>query len=149
MIIDTLTGEYKLLKADILHDVGRSINPAIDIGQIEGGFIQGAGWLTLEELYWDDNGELKTHAPSTYKIPTSRDAPNEFNVKLFESENLEDTVYKSKAVGEPPLMLAPSVFFAIKDAIGSLSGDNFFELNAPATPERVLKSVQEVMCAHE
>ena len=92
---------------------------------------------------------LKTHAPSTYKIPTSRDIPNEFNVKLFESENLEDTVYKSKAVGEPPLMLAPSVFFAIKDAIRSLADNKIINLNAPATPERILKSVQEVMCAYE
>ena len=110
--IDTLTGEMQVLRADILHDVGRSINPAIDIGQIEGGFVQGMGWLTTEELYWQPQvhtHSLFTHAPSTYKIPTSVDIPHIFNVKLFNNQNQADTIYRSKAVGEPPFMLALSV----------------------------------------
>lgn len=119
--IDTLTGEMKVLRADILHDVGRSINPAIDIGQIEGGFVQGMGWLTTEELYWQPQGphagRLFTHAPSTYKIPTSVDIPHIFNVKLFNNQNQADTIYRSKAVGEPPFMLALSVFSAIRQAV--------------------------------
>ena len=142
VIIDTLTGEYNILRADILHDVGRSINPAVDIGQIEGGFVQGAGWLTSEELWWNDNGILKTHAPSTYKIPTGRDAPKDFRVSLFSGANQEDTIYNSKAVGEPPLMLGISVFMAIKDAIASVNPN--VHLDAPATPERVLKAVNRV-----
>ena len=139
VIVDTLTGEYNILRADILHDAGRSINPAIDIGQIEGGFVQGAGWLTSEELWWNDKGILKTHAPSTYKIPTGRDAPKDFRVALFEGDNQEDTIYRSKAVGEPPLMLGVSVFLAIKDAVASVKPNP--HLNAPATPEEVLKAV--------
>ena len=139
VIVDTLTGEYNILRTDILHDVGRSINPAIDIGQIEGGFVQGAGWLTSEELWWNDKGILKTHAPSTYKIPTGRDMPKDFRVALYEGENQEDTIYRSKAVGEPPLMLGTSVFLAIKDAIASVKPRP--HLNAPATPEEVLKAV--------
>ncbi|MFI4983552.1 MAG: molybdopterin cofactor-binding domain-containing protein, partial [Nevskiales bacterium] len=108
--IDTLTGESRLLRVDILHDVGRSLNPAIDIGQVEGGFLQGMGWLTSEELWWDDGGRLKTHAPSTYKIPAAGDWPEKFDVRLLEeSPNPEDTIFRSKAVGEPPLMLAISV----------------------------------------
>ncbi len=107
VIIDTLTGEMKVTRADILHDVGRSLNPALDIGQVEGGFVQGMGWLTTEELVYDAQGRLRTHAPSTYKIPCASDVPADFRVKLFESKgNKEDTIYRSKAVGEPPLMLA-------------------------------------------
>jgi xanthine dehydrogenase large subunit len=140
VIVDTLTGEYSVLRCDILHDVGRSINPAIDIGQIEGAFVQGAGWLTSEELWWDAKGIMKTHAPSTYKIPTGRDMPKDFRVQLFDGENQEDTIYRSKAVGEPPLMLGISVFLAIKDAIASVKKQP--HLNAPATPEEVLKALR-------
>jgi xanthine dehydrogenase large subunit len=134
--IDTLTGEHRLLAVDIVHDVGRSINPAIDIGQIAGGFIQGMGWLTREELVWDAKGALKTHAPSTYKIPATGDVPKHFNVTLWPHPNQEDTVYRSKAVGEPPLMLAISVWEALRDAIGQ-AGSGTVQCDAPATPERV------------
>ena len=135
--VDLLTGENRILRADILHDVGRSLNPAIDIGQIEGGFVQGAGWLTTEELVWDDAGRLRTHAPSTYKIPACADRPAIFNVALFEDgENIEDTIHKSKAVGEPPLMLAISVLMAQSHALESV-GDAYPMLDAPATPERL------------
>ncbi|KAA0211951.1 xanthine dehydrogenase molybdopterin binding subunit [Ignavibacteria bacterium CHB1] len=146
VIIDTLTGEYNILRTDILHDVGNSLNPAIDIGQIEGGFVQGTGWLTSEELYWDEKGVLKTHAPSTYKIPTSRDIPDDFRVALFDRENQENTVYRSKAVGEPPLMLSVSVFLAIKDAIAA-TGKGPIVLNAPATPEEVLRAITKARSA--
>jgi len=122
-----------------VHDVGRSLNPAIDIGQIEGGYVQGLGWLTTEELWWNDKGELKTHAPSTYKIPTARDVPADFRVMLFDNENSEDTVYKSKAVGEPPLMLGISAFLALQDAVFAVNPKA--TLNAPATPEEVLKAL--------
>jgi xanthine dehydrogenase large subunit len=144
VLIDTLTGEYKVTRVDILHDVGRSVNPAIDMGQIEGGFIQGMGWLTSEELYWDAKGRLMTHAPSTYKIPTCSDLPRQFNARIAEwSRNREDVVYRSKAVGEPPLMLAISVFHAIKDAIAAVCGHQASPaLDAPATPERVLKAIE-------
>jgi xanthine dehydrogenase large subunit len=143
VIVDTLTGEYSLLRADILHDAGRSLNPAIDIGQIEGGFVQGAGWLTSEELWWNDKGVLKTHAPSTYKIPTGRDVPKDFRVTLFEGDNIEDTIYRSKAVGEPPLMLGISVFLALRDAVAAAHPQNktLPPLMAPATPEEVLKAI--------
>ncbi len=141
--IDTLTGEYRLLRADLLHDAGRSLNPAIDRGQIEGGFIQGAGWLTREELRWNAQGELLTHAPSTYKIPALCDCPPDFRVRLFEHDNHRPTVLRSKAVGEPPLLLGFSVFFALRDAIASV-GDGRFSppLDAPATPEAVLRAVE-------
>jgi xanthine dehydrogenase large subunit len=144
--LDTLTGEYRLLRADLLHDVGRSINPAIDLGQIEGGFVQGMGWLTTEELCWNQRGELTTHAPSTYKIPTASDVPADFRVRIFErGRNREDVVARSKAVGEPPLMLAISVFHAINDAIASLAGGRISPaLDAPATPERVLLAVEDL-----
>ena len=117
--IDTLTGENRLLRVDILHDVGTSLNPAIDLGQVEGGFMQGMGWLTTEELWWNDNGRLMTHAPSTYKIPVAADVPADFNVKLWESRRAtpRTAIHRSKAVGEPPLMLAISVFHAITDAV--------------------------------
>ncbi len=141
--IDTLTGEHKFLRADLLHDVGQSLNPAIDIGQIEGGFIQGVGYLTCEELVWDSQGLLRTHAPSTYKIPTAAEIPPVFNVKLYNRVNQEPTIHRSKAVGEPPLMLAMSVWFAIADAISSLSDyRQVAELNAPATPEAIFKACQ-------
>src|SRR5690606_18586176 len=120
--IDTLTGETRLLAVDILHDVGRSLNPAIDRGQIEGGFIQGMGWLTSEELVWDGKGQLRTHAPSTYKIPLASDAPPVFNVRLADwSVNKEVNVGRSKAVGEPPFMLAISVFEALGMAVASVA----------------------------
>lgn len=142
VIVDTLTGENRLLRADILHDCGKSLNPAIDMGQIEGGFIQGVGWLTSEELWWNESGELKTHAPSTYKIPTSADVPEEFYVQMFDSPNPEKTIYRSKAVGEPPLMLGLCVFHALRDAVASVSNNTKLpRLDAPATPESVLAAV--------
>ena len=140
--IDTLTGESRVLKVDILHDVGRSINPAIDIGQIEGGFVQGVGWLTTEQLVWAGNGQLSTHAPSTYKIPTAGDVPEHFKVALWPEANREDTVFGSKAVGEPPLMLAISVWEAIKDAVATARGGKKpVLLTAPATAENVLRAL--------
>ena len=144
--IDTLTGETDILRTDILHDVGRSINPAIDIGQIEGGFVQGAGWLTHEELRWDDHGRLLTDGPATYKIPAIGDMPVQFNVALLQdSPNDAATVFHSKAVGEPPLMLAMSVFAAIRDAIAAVAQHRIFpRLNAPATPEEVLRVCSDV-----
>ena len=146
VVVDTLTGENRLLRVDILHDVGRSLNPAIDLGQIEGGFIQGMGWLTMEHLWWNDKGRLMTHAPSTYKIPVANDVPPVFNVKIWESgSNAEDSIYRSKAVGEPPLMLAISVHQAIKDAIASIADYRASpRLDTPATPEEILHSVEEL-----
>ncbi len=140
VIIDTLTGENRMLRVDILHDCGDSLNPAVDMGQIEGGFIQGAGWLTTEELSWNDKGELQTHAPSTYKIPTSSDLPVDFRVQMLtDSPNREATIYRSKAVGEPPLMLALSVISALRDAVQQAGGGT---LCAPATPEAILTALQ-------
>ncbi len=139
--IDTLTGESRVLKVDILHDVGRSINPAIDIGQIEGGFVQGMGWLTTEQLVWNDKGLLTTHAPSTYKIPTAGDVPAHFKVDLWPEPNREDNVFGSKAVGEPPFMLAISVYEALRDAIASVGDGSPVRLTAPATAENVLKAL--------
>ena len=143
--LDTRTGENRLVRVDILHDVGRSLNPAIDIGQIEGGFVQGMGWLTTEELVWNARGQLTTHAPSTYKIPTVREWPEEAHVRLLDNENAEDTIHRSKAVGEPPLMLAMSVFFALRDAVAAC-GDGRVSpvLRAPATPEALLDAVDSV-----
>ena len=143
VIIDTLTGEHRVLRVDILHDCGQSLNPAIDMGQIEGGFIQGVGWLTSEELWWNADGELKTHAPSTYKIPTCSDLPVDFRVRMLESAaNREETIHRSKAVGEPPLMLSLSVFHALRDAVASVGGNERLpRLQAPATPEAVLDAV--------
>ncbi len=143
VVIDTLTGEYRILRADILHDAGNSLNPAIDIGQVEGGYVQGAGWLTTEELVWDGDGRLRTHAPSTYKIPAMSDRPREFNVNLWDRGNLKPTIYRSKAVGEPPFMLGISAWLALSDAISSC-GSTYPSLDAPATPERVLKAVEKV-----
>jgi xanthine dehydrogenase large subunit len=143
VIVDTMTGEMRVTRVDILHDVGKSLNPAIDIGQIEGGFVQGMGWLTTEELVWDSTGRLRTHAPSTYKIPTASDVPADFRVNLFESGgNREDSIYRSKAVGEPPLMLAISVFSAITDAIISLKPAAMPRLDAPATPEAIVRAIR-------
>ena len=144
--IDTLTGEYTVDRVDILHDVGKSLNPAIDIGQVEGGFIQGMGWLTTEELVWDDKGQLRTKAPSTYKIPLASDVPPVFNVKLAEwSENKEPTIGRSKAVGEPPLMLAMSVVEALSMAVASVGDYRVApRLDTPVTPERVLMGVQRM-----
>jgi xanthine dehydrogenase large subunit len=143
-VVDTLTGENRIVRVDILHDCGRSLNPAIDFGQIEGGFIQGMGWLTTEELWFDDKGQLRTHAPSTYKIPVAGDRP-EMHMALWDGENPEDAIYRSKAVGEPPLMLAISAFSAIGDAIAAV-GDHKIppRLDAPATPERVLAAITRV-----
>ncbi len=144
--VDTLTGEYRVQQVDILHDVGESLNPALDIGQIEGGFVQGMGWLTTEELWWDQAGRLRTHAPSTYKIPVAGDVPERFTVRLVDKKpNREATIYRSKAVGEPPLMLAMSVFFALKDAVESVG--NYQQpsgLRAPATPEAVLMAIESL-----
>jgi xanthine dehydrogenase large subunit len=144
--IDTLTGEYLMDRTDILHDVGKSLNPAIDIGQIEGGFVQGMGWLTTEELWWDAKGRLRTHAPSTYKIPLASDRPKIFNTRLAEwSENAEPTIGRSKAVGEPPLMLAISVLEALSMAVASVADYRHCpHLDAPATPERVLMAVERL-----
>jgi xanthine dehydrogenase large subunit len=145
--VDTLTGETQLLRVDILHDVGKSLNPAIDLGQIEGGYLQGVGWLTSEELWWNAKGELRTHAPSTYKIPTARDWPSHARVELLEGQpNGEETIYRSKAVGEPPLMLAISALLAIRDAIASCGPPGTqADLVAPATPEAVLRALASVL----
>jgi xanthine dehydrogenase large subunit len=142
VIVDTLTGENRTLRVDILHDCGDSLNPAVDRGQIEGGYVQGVGWLTTEELWWNDRGELGTHAPSTYKIPTCSDLAPDFRVEMLQSSpNREDTIYRSKAVGEPPLMLALSAFHAIRDAIAS-DQCPLPDLQAPATPEAILKALR-------
>ena len=141
--VDTRTGEYRVLRSNILHDAGRSLNPALDIGQIEGGFVQGMGWLTTEELVWTDTGRLATHAPSTYKIPACSDRPDIFNVALFENANREETIHRSKAVGEPPFMLGISVLHALSDAVAAC-GSDYPMLDAPATPERVLAAIRRV-----
>jgi xanthine dehydrogenase large subunit len=142
VMIDTMTGENRVSRVDILHDVGRSLNPAIDIGQIEGGFVQGMGWLTTEELVYDDQGRLRTHAPSTYKIPVASDVPADFRVALWDGANERDTIYRSKAVGEPPVMLAISVLSALSDACESAARGAGERLDAPATPEAVLRAIQ-------
>jgi xanthine dehydrogenase large subunit len=146
VVIDTLTGEHRVVAVDILHDVGRSLNPAIDLGQIEGGFIQGMGWLTTEELVFDDRGRLLTHAPSTYKIPTAGDRPPRMDIRIWErGRNVEATVHRSKAVGEPPLMLAISVFSALTQAVAAAApGRGLPKLDAPATPERILAALDEL-----
>lgn len=140
VVIDTLTGENRILRTDILHDAGQSLNPALDIGQIEGGYVQGAGWLTTEELVWDDRGALKTHAPATYKIPACSDRPDIFNVALWDQPNPARTVYRSKAVGEPPFMLGISAWSALADAVQAC-GSTYADLQAPATAEAVLAAV--------
>jgi xanthine dehydrogenase large subunit len=140
--IDSLTGENRVTRIDILHDVGRSLNPAIDIGQIEGGFVQGMGWLTTEELVYDDAGRLRTHAPSTYKIPVASDIPEDFRVALWDGANSRDTIYASKAVGEPPVMLANAVFCGLADACEAAARGAGARLDAPATPEAVLRAIK-------
>jgi xanthine dehydrogenase large subunit len=160
VVVDTLTGEWKLLAAHVLHDAGRSLNPAIDIGQVEGGFIQGMGWLTTEELVWQPNdgspkaGLLLTHAPSTYKIPTANDCPPVFDVRLWQdgmgtaSDNVSDTIHRSKATGEPPLLLPFSVFFAIRDAVSAAGGHRVDPaLSAPATSEAILRAITALQSA--
>src|SRR5207344_2517498 len=144
--VDTLTGESRVLRAELVQDCGRSLNPAIDLGQIEGAFVQGMGWLTTEELWWDPEGRLRTFGPSTYKIPGSRDVPPIFNARILaDAPNREATIFRSKAVGEPPLMLAISVFLAIRDAIASLADHRLAPLlDAPATPERVLAAIDDL-----
>ena len=142
VVIDTLTGESRILRVDILHDCGDSLNPAIDLGQVEGGYVQGAGWLTSEELWWNERGELGTHAPSTYKIPTCSDLAPDFRVELLSNAaNREKTIYRSKAVGEPPFMLALSAFLAIRDAVAA-AGSAMPDLQAPATPENILRALR-------
>ncbi len=152
VLVDTLTGEFRLLRADLLHDAGTSLNPAVDIGQVEGAFIQGMGWLTNEELVWHPAdgspraGLLMTHAPSTYKVPTANDAPPVFHTRLFDRANAQDSIHRSKAVGEPPLLLPFSVFFAIRDAVSAAGGHRVDPpLQAPATPEAILRAVTSVM----
>jgi xanthine dehydrogenase large subunit len=140
VVIDTLTGENRILRCDILHDCGASLNPALDIGQIEGGFVQGAGWLTTEELVWDAAGHLKTHAPSTYKIPACSDRPEVFNVDLWPGQNTQKTVYRSKAVGEPPFMHGISAFLALSNAVAAC-GPQYPDLQAPATSEEVFNAI--------
>jgi xanthine dehydrogenase large subunit len=151
VVVDTLTGEWKLERADVLHDAGRSLNPAIDIGQVEGAFIQGMGWLTMEELVWHPkSGLLTTHAPSTYKIPTANDCPARFDVRLFDGDNPKATIHRSKAVGEPPLLLPFSVFFAIRDAVSAVAGHRVDPpLRAPATSEAILAAIEAVRAAPE
>lgn len=143
VVIDTLTGENRILRADVLHDAGASLNPDLDIGQVEGGYVQGAGWLTTEELVWDGKGRLRTHAPATYKIPACSDRPDVFNVALWDQPNPAQTVYRSKAVGEPPFMLGISAFLALSNAV-SACGDAYPALDAPATAETVLAAVNRV-----
>ena len=147
--VDVLSGEYRVDRVDILHDVGNSLNPALDMGQIEGGFVQGMGWLTMEELWWDEKGALRTHAPSTYKIPACGDRPRVFNVEILQNgQNREDTIYRSKAVGEPPLMLGISALHAISDAVASVADHRICpRLDPPATPERVLMTVERLRAA--
>jgi xanthine dehydrogenase large subunit len=148
--VDTLTGENHVLRVDLLQDVGASLNPVIDLGQIEGAFVQGQGWVTTEELWWDKDGRLRTHGPSTYKIPGSRDVAPVFNVHLLaDAPNRKPTIFRSKAIGEPPLMLALSVWLAVRDAVASVAdpggdGKTMFRLDPPATPEKVLKAIGEV-----
>jgi xanthine dehydrogenase large subunit len=141
VVIDTLTGENRILRTDVLHDAGASLNPALDIGQVEGGYVQGAGWLTTEELVWDDKGHLRTHAPATYKIPACSDRPDVFNVGLWDAPNPAQTIYRSKAVGEPPFMLGISAFLALSDAVANC-GSGYPDLQAPATAEEMLRAIK-------
>lgn len=145
VLVDCFTGEYRFTRADLLHDCGSSLNPAIDMGQVEGAYLQGLGWLTMEELWWDDRGRLRTHAPSTYKIPTARDLPEDFRVQLVSGRaNPADSIFRSKAVGEPPFMLAISAWLALKDAVAAVADHRVpVRLDAPATPERVLLALTE------
>ena len=144
--VDALTGENIIDRVDILHDAGKAINPALELGQIEGGFVQGQGWLTMEEVSWNSNGQITTFSPSTYKIPAVSDVPRKFNVEIFkQGKNKEKVINKAKTTGEPPLMLAMSVFYAIKDAIASVGKYKIIPiLDAPATPEKILMSLKEL-----
>jgi xanthine dehydrogenase large subunit len=142
--VDTLTGEYRIDRAEILHDAGRSLNPAVDLGQVEGGFVQGMGWVTSEEIWFDATGRLRTHAPSTYKIPIARDLPPVFRARLWRhGENREDNIHRSKAVGEPPLTLAVAPFLALQDACAAAVPGAYPLLTAPATPERVFMAIEK------
>jgi xanthine dehydrogenase large subunit len=141
--VDTRTGENRILRTDLLHDTGKSLNPVLDVGQVEGAYVQGAGWLTTEELVWDDAGRLRTHAPSTYKIPACSDRPDVFNVALWDQQNREDTVYRSKAVGEPPFMLGISAWLALSDAVAAC-GDSYPALDAPATAETIWHAIRRM-----
>ena len=149
VVIDTLTGEHRVLAVDILHDVGRSLNPQIDLGQIEGAFVQGQGWLTTEELVFDDRGRLLTHSPATYKIPTAADRPRHFTISLWDGDNVKPTIHRSKAVGEPPFMLANAVFMALIQAIAATAPEvrTIPPLDAPATPERILHAIAALRAA--
>ena len=143
--LDILTGHHEILRADILHDTGKSINEAIDIGQIEGGFVQGIGWCTTEEIKWDTNGKLLNHSPDTYKIPAVRDIPADFRTALLKDAPNYNTIGQSKAVGEPPLMLSFSVWMAIKDAISAVANHKIEpEFSLPATNEVILKSIEKI-----
>jgi xanthine dehydrogenase large subunit len=142
--IDTRTGEWWLKAVDIVHDAGKSINPAIDKGQVEGAYVQGMGWLTMEECIWDKKGKLLTHGPSTYKIPVAGDVPEHLNISFFDNQNIKPTPFNSKAVGEPPLMLALSSYFALRDAVSaSANHKTVVHMNAPATPERILMACEK------
>jgi xanthine dehydrogenase large subunit len=140
--VDGFTGAYRLLQTDILHDVGESLSPIVDRGQVEGGFIQGVGWLTLEELGWDTNGRLMTNGASTYKLPAWSEVPEKFNVEFLERAAEPGVVFGSKAVGEPPLMLAISVREALREAISAFGGGGIVTLDSPATPERVFWAIK-------
>jgi xanthine dehydrogenase large subunit len=142
--IDILTGEMRVLRVDMLHDVGQSINPAVDMGQVEGAFIQGMGWLTTEELVYDEKGRLTTHAPATYKIPVASDTPAVFNTHLYTRPNPTPSIYRSKAVGEPPLMHGISVYSAILDAVHAMSAKGHPRLEAPCTPESILNAIRSL-----
>jgi len=145
VMIDTLTGSHKILRADILHDAGESINPSLDIGQIEGGYIQGVGWCTTEECKWDKNGRLLNHSPDTYKIPTIQDIPEDFRVELLKNAPNPNTIRRSKAVGEPPFMLALSCWLAIKDAVSAVGNHQIEpEFSLPATNEVILQSIEGI-----
>ncbi len=145
--VDGFTGTFKLRQVDIVHDVGTSLNPLVDQGQIEGGFVQGMGWLTMEELVWNDQGRLMTVAPSTYKIPTISEVPEQFNVHLLQQAEQDGVIFGSKAVGEPPLMLAISVREAIRSAVAAFGNAPNVLLAAPATPEATLKAIEDVRAA--
>ena len=142
--VDGFTGQYRLLRTDILHDVGDSISPVVDQGQIEGGFLQGIGWLTIEELLWDDKGRVASAGASTYKLPSWSEVPEVFNVTMLDRAAEPGVVMGSKAVGEPPLMLAFSVREAIRDAVQAFGHGQVVSLDSPATPERVFFAIRRV-----
>src|SRR6185503_5984321 len=142
--IDGFTGAYRLLRTDILQDVGDSISPVVDRGQIEGGFLQGVGWLTLEELLWDEKGRVSTGGASTYKLPSWSEVPDIFNVDVLERATQPDVIMGSKAVGEPPLMLAISVREALREAVAAFGERDVVTFDSPATPERIFFAVRRV-----